>query len=366
MKIAPVTKSNKKMEQGERMEEAPALRCVALVVHDCSSIVGMAGSAEVFTVANAFVASNDRPPAYHIVYASRRGGLVRMSCGLSVDTQALSSLEDGSIDTLIVSGGPRIVQAVQDTLLIDWIGKAARHVRRVCSLGSGSFLLAAAGLLNGKRAVTHPRNSEDFRSRFPRVQLEDDLIYVQSGKFWIAAGMTAGIDMALALVRADLGARAALNAAKTLVVFMTRPGNQAQQSSVLDIQERLAHRGADSTLTDLLGWVAANLSLPITVTDMAERAGMSVRSFARFFVQNTGQTPAKLVQQLRVERACHMLESPSVSIKSIAAQTGFIDDERMRRAFLRQVGSTPADYRARAISAGTGEGRGRRLRRPAG
>ena len=352
------------------MEEGSALRCIALVVHEGSSIVGMAGSAEVFTVANAFMVSNGRSPAYRIVYASRRGNLVRMSCGLAVETQALSSLEAGAIDTLIVSGGPRIVQTMQDTLLVDWIGKAARHVRRVCSLGSGSFLLAAAGLLNGRRAVTHARDSADFRSRFPRVQLEDDLIYVQSGKFWIAAGMTAGIDMSLALVRADLGPGAALNAAKTLVVFMTRPGSQAQQSTLLDIQERVAQRGADCTLTDLLGWVAANLSLPITVTDMAERAGMSVRSFARFFVLNTGQTPAKLVQQLRVERACHMLGSSSVSIKSIAAQTGFIDDERMRRAFLRQVGSTPADYRARLLTArttsGTGDGPGPRLRRPAG
>jgi transcriptional regulator GlxA family with amidase domain len=352
------------------MEEVPAQRCIALIVHDGASIVGMAGSAEVFTVANAFVVSTEQPPAYQIVYASRRGGMVRMSCGLAVETQALSSLEAGSIDTMIVSGGPRIVQAVQDPLLVDWIGKAARHVRRVCSIGSGSFLLAAAGLLNGKRAVTHARDSKDFRARFPHVQLEDDLIYVQSGKFWIAAGMTAGIDMSLALVRADLGPGAALNAAKTLVVFMTRPGNQARQSTLLDIQERVAQRGADSTLTDLLGWVAANLSLPITVTDMAEHAGMSVRSFARFFVLNTGQTPAKLVQQLRVERACHMLESSSVSIKSIAAQTGFIDDERMRRAFLRQVGSTPAEYRARSLSAGatsgTSSGRGRRIRRPAG
>ena len=348
------------------MEEEPAQRCVALIVHDGSSIVGMAGSAEVFTVANAFVASHARPPAYRLLYASRRGGMVRMSCGLAMETQALSSLEAAAIDTLIVSGGPRIVQAMQDTLLVDWIGKAASHVRRVCSIGAGSFLLAAAGLLNGKRAVTHARDSEDFRKRFPRVQLEDDLIYVQSGKFWIAAGMTAGIDMSLALVRADLGARAALNAAKTLVVFMTRPGSQPQQSTVLDIQERLAHRGADSTLAELLGWVAANLSLPLTVTDMAERAGMSVRSFARFFVLNTGQTPAKLVQQLRIERACHLLESSAASIKSIAAQTGFIDDERMRRAFLRQVGSTPADYRARLVSrAASGEGRGRRLRRTA-
>lgn len=352
------------------MEEEPALRCIALIVHDGSSIMGMAGPAEVFTVANGFLASNGQRPAYRITCASRRGGPVSMSCGLVVQTQSLSSVDAGSIDTLIVSGGPLILEAVQDALLVDWIGKAARHARRVCSIGTGSFLLASASLLNGKRAVTHACHSEDFRARFPRVHLEDEPIYVQSGKFWIAAGMTAGIDMSLALVRGDLGPRAALNAAKVLVVFMTRPGSQAQQSTVLDIQERLAQRGADSTITELLGWVAANLSLPITVTDMAERAGMSVRSFARLFVLKTGQTPAKLVQQLRVERACHMLEYSSVSIKSIAAQTGFIDDERMRRAFLRQVGSTPADYRARllstAASGGTGDRRGRRLRRTTG
>jgi transcriptional regulator GlxA family with amidase domain len=334
------------------MEDSSARRCIALIVLDEASIVSVAGPAEVFTVANSVLERTGQEPAYRVICASRRGGLIATSSGIVMKTEPLASLEAASIDTLIVSGSPSILLALQDALLIDWIGKASRHVRRVCSIGTGSFLLAAAGLLNGQRAVTHACYGGEFRSRFPRVYLEDDSIYVQSGKFWVAAGMTAGIDLSLALLRADLGPRVALKVAKILVVFMTRSGGQAQQSALLRIQERLAQRGTDSMLTDLLGWVVANLSLPITVTDLAERAGMSARSFARFFVLNTGQTPAKLIQQLRVERACHMLEFSPVSIKSIAAQTGFVDDERMRRAFLRQVGITPAEYRARFLNPG--------------
>ena len=332
------------------MEATHRTRCIALIVHDGSSVLSIAGPAEVFTGTNAILADADQQPAYRVINVSRRGGPVRTSSGLVVDTEPLSKVDVASIDTLIVSDGPHIAQALHDGLLIAGIDKAARHARRVGSIGTGSFLLAAAGLLNGKRAVTHWPHSDDFRARFPRVHLEDDPIYFQSGKFWLAAGMTAGIDMSLALVRADLGPRIAQEVAKSLVVFMTRPGNQAQNSTLLRIQENLAHRGADTMLTELLGWVATNLSLPITVADMAERAGMSVRNFARLFVLNTGQTPAKLVEQLRVERARQMLESSSVSIKSIAAKTGFVDDERMRRAFIRQVGTTPADYRVRLMT----------------
>ncbi|KQU80670.1 MULTISPECIES: GlxA family transcriptional regulator [unclassified Rhizobacter] len=320
---------------------------MAVLVPDGSSIVGVAGPAEVFTVANALLARANRPPAYRVACVSRHGGGVATSAGFALQTQPLDSLPPATVDTLLVCGGPEIGPALRDAVLIDWIAQAAPKARRVGSIGTGSFLLAAAGLLNGQRAVTLAGNGDDFRARFPRVQLEDDPIYVQSGKFWTAAGMTAGIDMALALVRADLGPQIGLDVARTLVVFMARSGSQAQRSTLLNLQERLAQRGTDSMLTDLLGWVATRLSQPTTVTDMAGRAGMSPRNFARFFVRSTGQTPAKVVEQLRVERACHLLESSPVSIKAIAAQSGFVDDERMRRAFVRQLGCTPAEYRAR-------------------
>lgn len=329
------------------MEAISDVRCMAVLVPDGSSIVGVAGPAEVFTVANALLARANRPPAYRVACVSRHGGGVATSAGFALQTQPLDSLPPATVDTLLVCGGPEIGPALRDAVLIDWIAQAAPKARRVGSIGTGSFLLAAAGLLNGQRAVTLAGNGDDFRARFPRVQLEDDPIYVQSGKFWTAAGMTAGIDMALALVRADLGPQIGLDVARTLVVFMARSGSQAQRSTLLNLQERLAQRGTDSMLTDLLGWVATRLSQPTTVTDMAGRAGMSPRNFARFFVRSTGQTPAKVVEQLRVERACHLLESSPVSIKAIAAQSGFVDDERMRRAFVRQLGCTPAEYRAR-------------------
>jgi transcriptional regulator GlxA family with amidase domain len=329
------------------MEAISDVRCIAMLVPDGSSIVGVAGPAEVFTVANALLARAGRPPAYQVSCVSRRGGWVGTSSGFALQTQPLEAVPASTIDTLLVCGGPEIGPALRDAVLIDWIGQAAPKAARVGSIGTGSFLLAAAGLLNGQRAVTLAGHGDDFRARFPRVQLDDDPIYVQSGKFWTSAGMTAGIDMALALVRADLGPQIGLDVARTLVVFMARSGSQAQRSTLLNLQERLAQRGTDSMLTDLLGWVATRLSQPTTVTDMAGRAGMSPRNFARFFVRSTGQTPAKVVEQLRVERACHLLESSPVSIKAIAAQSGFVDDERMRRAFVRQLGCTPAEYRTR-------------------
>jgi transcriptional regulator GlxA family with amidase domain len=329
------------------MEAISDVRCIAVLVPDGSSIVSVAGPAEVFTVANAVLARAERPPAYRVTSISRRGGLVGSSSGLALQTAPLETLTPAGIDTLLVCGGPEIGPVLRDAVLIDWIGQVAPKAGRVGSIGTGSFLLAAAGLLNGKRAVTLAGHGDDFRTRYPRVQLDDDPIYVQAGKVWTAAGMTAGIDMALALVRADLGPQIGLDVARELVVFMARSGSQAQRSTLLNLQERLAQRGADSMLTDLLGWVATRLSQPTTVTDMAGRAGMSPRNFARFFVRSTGQTPAKVVEQLRVERACHLLEASPVSIKAIAAQSGFVDDERMRRAFVRQVGCTPAEYRAR-------------------
>jgi transcriptional regulator GlxA family with amidase domain len=336
----------------------PVLRSIALVVYDGCNMIGAAGPAEVFALANSALALTDQRAAYQVICVSLRGGLVGTSSSLWIQTESLSGLAVGSIDTLIVAGSPRITQAAQDAQLIDWLSGAARHARRVCSIGTGSFFLAAAGLLNGKRAITNAKYGSDFRARFPRVRLEDNLMYVQSGKFWTAAGMTASIDLSLALVRADLGPQVGVHIAKTLLVFMVRAGSQTPQSTLLSIQERLAQRGSDSTLTDLLGWVATNLGARITVTDLAERAGMSSRSFARFFVQKTGQTPAKLVEQLRLERASHLLETSSASIKSIAAQTGFVDDERMRRAFLRQMGTTPAEYRARSSSLGATDNTG--------
>jgi len=329
------------------MEAISDVRCIAMLVPDGSSIVGVAGPAEVFTVANALLARAGRPPAYRVACLSRAGGWVGTSSGLALQTQPLDSIAPAAIDTLLVCGGPEIGTALRDAALTGWITHVAPRARRAGSIGTGSFLLAATGLLDGRRSVTQAGYGDDFRARFPRVQVDDEPIYVQSGKYWMAAGMTAGIDMALALVRADLGSQLGLDVARTLVVFMARSGSQAQRSSLLTLQERVAQRGADSLLTDLLGWVAARLSQPITVGDMAGRAGMSPRNFARFFVRSTGQTPAKVVEQLRVERACHLLESSAVSIKAIAAQTGFVDDERMRRAFVRQLGCTPADYRAR-------------------
>lgn len=311
-------------------------RLVLAVVFPQVQMLDVAGPLQVFATAN----ERARPaaPPYEIAVASAGGGVVRTSSGVGIDSEALPRKRP--IDTLIVAGGPGVQSAAQDELLMGWLRATAGRARRVCSVCTGAFLLAEAGLLAGRRVATHWRACRPLQARYPDLQVQQDPIYVQDGKFWTSAGITAGVDLALALVEDDLGQAAAMQAARHLVVFMKRSGGQSQFSAPL------AAQAADG-FADLHAWMAENVAGDLRVARLAARAGMSGRSFARHYAERTGTTPAKAVERLRVEAARRHLEEGSESLKRIARVCGFSGAERMRRAFVRNLGVAPGAYRAR-------------------
>jgi transcriptional regulator GlxA family with amidase domain len=248
----------------------------------------------------------------------------------------------GPIDTLIVAGGFGVGEALEDASLVGWVRAAARRSRRVTSVCSGALLLAAAGLLDGRRATTHWASCEELARRHPGVDVDPKPIFVRDGDVWTSAGVTAGIDLALALVEDDLGPEVPREVARWLVVFLQRPGGQAQFSSHL-----ASAPAARAPLRELQAWMADNLDEDLRVEALADRAAMSPRNFARAFRRETGLTPAAYVEALRVEAARQRLERGSEPVDLVAARAGFGTPETMRRAFARRVGVAPAEYRAR-------------------
>jgi transcriptional regulator GlxA family with amidase domain len=248
----------------------------------------------------------------------------------------------GPIDTLMVAGGFGVREAVQDERLVDWVRSASKRSRRTTSVCSGSFLLAAAGLLDGKRATTHWSSCAELARRHPEVEVDPNPIFVHDGDVWTSAGVTAGMDLALSLAEADLGREVALEVARWLVLFLQRPGGQAQFSSHLAAQ--LAER---DSLREMQGWIADNLDADLRVEVLADHAAMSPRNFARAFRREVGMTPAAYVTELRVERARQQLERGTAPVEAVAAECGFGTPETMRRAFTRRIGVAPAAYRAR-------------------
>jgi len=266
---------------------------------------------------------------------------VRATSGLAFDTRPLAGVR-GEIDILIVSGGRGREAAMQDAELLAWLRETAVSARRVCSVCTGVFLLAAAGLVRRRRVVTHWLRCAELQSRFPELRVETDAIWLRDGKYWTSGGVTSGIDLALALIEADLGPRVAMEVARYLVVFAKRPGGQAQFRRVADAPP--AESGA---FAPLLEWLADNLELDLSVEQLAERVHMSPRHFSRRFRRELKVSPAKYVETLRVERARSLIEEGEAKVIDIAQRCGFGDDERMRRAFLRQLKVSPAAYRER-------------------
>lgn len=323
----------------------PAPRTIAFVLFENALALDVTGPAEVFSTADRLTGNPE--PAYRLVYLSARGGLVGTTCGLALQTRPCAEFHLEGLDTMIVVGGPAAAIPSRDTELIAWIRRASRAARRTCSICTGAFLLAAAGLLDGRRAVTHWSSVEALRARYPEVRVELDPIYVQDGDVWTSAGVTAGIDLALALVEADAGRRLSLAIAKELVVYLHRSGGQAQFSRMLAVQTGLETGRANSGLDDLHLWIADHLGEDLAVERLAALAGMAPRTFARKFVDRYACTPAKLVEDLRIEAASRHLEEGDATIKQIALACGFGDEERMRRAFMRRMGIPPAAYRDR-------------------
>jgi transcriptional regulator GlxA family with amidase domain len=291
--------------------------------------------------------------AYRTTVASVDGGVLATYPGLPIVTERLDTLENAPIDTLIVPGIPADEGLRLQPELVAWIARRAPGVRRVCSVCTGAFYLAAAGLLDGRRATTHWRSAAGLAQRFPAVQVDADPIFIRDVRdgraVWTSAGVTAGIDLALALIEEDLGHAVAMQAARRLVVFMKRPGGQSQFSAALTAQA-----SAGGAFDALHGWMAANLRDDLSVERLAERARMSPRTFARHYVDEVGRTPAKTVSAMRLEAASCALAQSRRPLKRIALECGFGSEQNLRRAFVRCFGVLPLDYRERFASARTG------------
>ena len=283
------------------------------------------------------------PAPYRLKVIAEEPGLVVSSCGAALQAEGLG--DSAEIDTLIVAGGWGTQGAATSVKTLAFVKAAARSARRVCSVCSGAYILAAAGLLAGRRATTHWGRTRQFPKIFPKVKLEPDRIWVRDGKFWTSAGITAGIDLSLALIAEDLGDPVARATAQELVVYHRRPGGQSQFSALLEIER------PDGRFAALLDWARQHLAEPLSVETLAEKAAMSPRNFARAFRAETGVTPAKAVEQLRLETARGRVESTADSIDRIALLTGFQDPERMRRAFLRAFGQPAQALRRSARAA---------------
>jgi transcriptional regulator GlxA family with amidase domain len=320
-----------------RMTAETNSRRIVLVAFPGLNTVDLAGPTEVF-----FGAGSIAEGAYRVEVVARRADPISTGRGFAVVPQTTIAKCRGSIDTLIVVGGEGVRDAEKDERLVAWIGAAARRSRRVASVCSGSILLAAAGLLDGRRATSHWMACPHLVSRYPEVTVDPDRIFIRDGDVWTSAGGSAGIDLALAMVEEDLGPKAALDVARWLVVFLQRPGGQAQFSAQLAGQ--VAER---RPLRELQAWMADNIHQDLRVEALAERASMSPRNFARAFRHETGLTPAAYVERLRLERAKQRLEAGAEAIDEVARGCGFGTPETMRRSFARRVGVAPSDYRSR-------------------
>jgi len=248
---------------------------------------------------------------------------------------------EAGLDTLVIAGGEGIDTAAADIVLVDWVRERARRARRTASICTGAFLLAATGMLDGRRAATHWAFCAELARRFPAVRVESDPIFVREGSVWTSAGVTAGIDLALALVEEDLGRTAALAVARYLVVFLKRPGGQSQFSEILSLQTAEDEFGA------LHDWISKHLADDLSLPVLASQAGKSERSFSRHYAEATGLTPARAVERLRVGEARRLLSETRLPVKRISERCGFGSEETMRRSFLRLLSATPQDYRAR-------------------
>ncbi|ACM29902.1 GlxA family transcriptional regulator [Rhizobium rhizogenes] len=311
------------------------MRRIEILAFENAQLLDVTGPLQVFTSANeaALAAGLPRPYDAITVATSPQTGT---TSGLSLATAPLPD-DDIEIDTLIVVGGRGVNKACEDVALIDWIRRRSARARRTASVCSGAFLLAEAGLLEGKRAVTHWHRCTEFSKRFPNVKLEPDPIFIQDGEIWTSAGVTAGIDLTLALVEADLGRKLALAVARELVVFLKRPGGQAQFSTMLTLQE------GGERFDRLHGWIMDNLRADLSLPALADQANMSARSFSRHYRQATGRTPARAVEDIRVEAVRRLLEQ-GLSVRQARMRCGFGSEETLRRSFLRSFGTTPQAF----------------------
>jgi transcriptional regulator GlxA family with amidase domain len=310
-------------------------RTVGVLIFADFQLLDAAGPIAVFHTA----ARESAPPSYRLRVMARTAGPVTSSSGAQLMAETFA---DDPLDTLIIAGGwgTREVSTCSETLA--YVRAASGRARRTASVCTGAFILAAAGLLDRRRATTHWGGATELARAYPRVHVEPDRIFTRDGAIWTSAGVTAGIDLALALVADDLGEDVAKRAAQQLVVYYRRPGGQSQFSALLEAGRQ------ESRFSPVLAWARERLAEQLSVERLAGHAAMSPRHFARTFAAETGMTPAKAVERLRLEAARERVESRTEPIEKVAACTGFGDPERMRRAFIRAFGQPPQALRRAA------------------
>ena len=308
---------------------------IGVLVFPDFQLLDAAGPISVFEIASRLAGA---APSIRTIAAVP--GPVRSSAG--VELLARGFRPSTAISTLIVAGGSGVNAASKCDKTLGFLRAMAKRGVRIASVCSGAFILAEAGLLDGRRATTHWQRTRQFLSQYPKVKLEPDQIFVRDGEIWSSAGISAGIDLALAMVAEDLGDEIAKKAARQLVLYHRRSGGQSQFSSLLELKAPSGRFGP------LLSWAREHLDAPLTVEALAEQAGMSTRHFARAFIAETGTTPSKAVERLRVEVARQQVQSSSEAIERVAETTGFRDPERMRRAFIRAFGQPPQSLRQAA------------------
>ena len=317
---------------------------IAFLVIPDATLLDITGPYEVFAQAVECQKSDKKASDSYILHtiSASDNRQVKTASGLKIDCEDSISTYNFEIDTLFIPGVPNSMQEhyILDEKLLQWIENQSHKVRRICSVCTGTFFLAEAGVLNGKRAVTHWEMCERLASQYPDIQVETDPIFVTDGNVYTSAGISAGMDLALALVEEDFGRALALDVAKQMVLYLKRPGSQSQYSTIL------THQHTDyRPIQELEGWIPEHLHEELTVEKLAEFVSMSPRNFARVFVRETGITPARYIDKLRIETACRYLVETQLTLKEIAVLCGLTSIDNMRKVFLKYIHISPTDYR---------------------
>ncbi len=323
------------------------LRTVDIIVYPGFKALEAIGPLKVFDYANNCLQQRKLSGGYTVTIASTRIGMIPSDTLMSL--QATKTLSMHALpDLALIVGAPDIEQALHDAPeIVSWVAHAAPRMERLAALCTGSFFLAEGGALDGRRATTHWSFAERLRKKYPRVKVDSDAIFIHEGNIWTSAGVTAGMDLALALVEEDFGREIALEVARDLVIYLKRPGGQSQFSVHLASQMT-----THPTIRELQNWIMSHLADDLGTPRLANRLAMSERNFTRVFHRETGESPAEFIENARFEAARRLLEENTAPMKVIAVQTGFGTEEKMRRVFQKKIGVTPKVYRERFSTTG--------------